>query len=535
MGTFYGSIHVRGQRPEAVRAALEALAETKEKPRFLLGPLQRDWVAVYPSGAGQDLGLSAKLARRLGGVVLHLLLHDSDVVHLVLYRDGKQADAYCSDPDYFEEVSPAARKKVRGQPARVASLLGLEGQEEHLAKVFTEGADGADGDETFARLASALGVPDAAASYESLREEGDLTPDKRQALVPVPALDPREVQAQQTRAALAELARAGVLLATPTCEGARPGGLAPDPVLTPGKGGDFLLAWSHHASEPEQWPLERWGLAGPARREPLRAEHPWSVLALALSPSGAHVAVSSGRVRLLDVASGEEVAELGGRGVSWLAFTPDGEHLVGRGSEGLLLWTLRAGTPPVTVPVPGDGRGAALSADGTLAAVCGGSGLSVVEVPSGRVLEGFDVPRSVGVFGLAFAAEGRLLVAATSHGLRAYDWSAPRPAGAEPPTPRAWREEAARAGAEGSSELRFVLDARHGRLLACTARGELLAVDPTSGRVLQRVTPPGQTPLLSVALSEDGEVLATVERALGRGSPQPMVPRFWRTRALLGG
>src|SRR5690348_11725413 len=64
MGAFYGSIHVRTEDRAAVLAAVAQIAR-KQKTRFLVGPVLRGWVGVYPSTNGQDQGITRALARKL--------------------------------------------------------------------------------------------------------------------------------------------------------------------------------------------------------------------------------------------------------------------------------------------------------------------------------------------------------------------------------------------------------------------------------------------------------------------------------------
>jgi hypothetical protein len=63
MGGFYGSIHVRSENKEAVRAALEEVSRDLGT-KFLLAPLIDGWISAFPEDNGQNPRTSAALAER---------------------------------------------------------------------------------------------------------------------------------------------------------------------------------------------------------------------------------------------------------------------------------------------------------------------------------------------------------------------------------------------------------------------------------------------------------------------------------------
>jgi hypothetical protein len=92
-----------------------------------VSPSANGWVSVYPeSTERQDTremeGLSAALSASLGAPVLGVLVHDSDVLRLWSYIDGRPIDEYDSDPDYFAKASRADRERLKGRPESIASL-----------------------------------------------------------------------------------------------------------------------------------------------------------------------------------------------------------------------------------------------------------------------------------------------------------------------------------------------------------------------------------------------------------------------------
>ncbi len=122
MGSSFGSIHVRDGEGDMVRTACEAIA-AKGDTKFLVAPIRGPWQAVYPSAAGQDVTISAALAERTLGVVVHVLLHDDDLFAYLFYRDGRLVDEYNSCPDYFGDVPEEEALRQRGRPELFVDIL----------------------------------------------------------------------------------------------------------------------------------------------------------------------------------------------------------------------------------------------------------------------------------------------------------------------------------------------------------------------------------------------------------------------------
>lgn len=121
MGAYYSSIQVRSTNREAVKAALEEVAKECHK-KFLLGPMLDGWVGVYPDESGQER-CAALLARRCGGIVLHLIVHHSDIFFYNFFKNGELLNEYSSDPDAFEEVSAEERQRLKAKPEIFRELL----------------------------------------------------------------------------------------------------------------------------------------------------------------------------------------------------------------------------------------------------------------------------------------------------------------------------------------------------------------------------------------------------------------------------
>jgi WD40 repeat protein len=398
MGAFYGSVQVRGEDRESVRAALEELARKKRR-KFLLGPALDGWIGVYPDGNGQDLRVVGELARRLPGELVAVLVHDDDIFAYEYYRDGKRVDRYNSVPDYFEEVSEAERRRLRGRPERLAHLASdparfaalrdrLDGQARERV-VFAS--------ELLEAFAETLGIRNALTSYEYLKENEE-TDDVEgwEQFVHVPDLGRERARRRAADAAIEEekdrLTRDGRLIAE---RGGLKGWASPSPWWCPSPDGQgFLVAWSSHADPKEEpRPLERHGppwSAGPATTEWAVGAH---VYGLAPSPSGRYLAVAHAagdwKASLWDLQENRRVAEAPQvRAVTWVGFLPDESAMVSVSSDGeggrVVLTPVDGGEGRV-IPI-GHAKLAAVHPSGSWLVVADNlNRLLVVEVASGRV------------------------------------------------------------------------------------------------------------------------------------------------------
>ncbi len=74
MGTFAGSVHVRGSDSRRLRGVLTKVAR-KLECRFFLAPKVDGWLTAFPSGSGQDLRVSMEIAQLLPSA--HVLPSDA--------------------------------------------------------------------------------------------------------------------------------------------------------------------------------------------------------------------------------------------------------------------------------------------------------------------------------------------------------------------------------------------------------------------------------------------------------------------------
>lgn len=115
MGAFFTNYQVRSDSPEAVGDALRELVPSAA----YVSPAAGGWVTVYDeSSEDQDLDrlrqVAAHLSKMLSSLVMALLVHDSDVLVYLLYRDGQIIDEFSSAPGY-PAVSGMDPQRWRGK------------------------------------------------------------------------------------------------------------------------------------------------------------------------------------------------------------------------------------------------------------------------------------------------------------------------------------------------------------------------------------------------------------------------------------
>jgi hypothetical protein len=116
MGAFIANIHVRSDAFGAVQQAIADIGVS----RFRVSGPRKGWVSLCEERAStQDEAwierLAADLSSRLGTVCVVFMVHDSDIARYWLIDRGRLLDEYNSVPDYFDEVSAADKRRVRGQ------------------------------------------------------------------------------------------------------------------------------------------------------------------------------------------------------------------------------------------------------------------------------------------------------------------------------------------------------------------------------------------------------------------------------------
>lgn len=297
MGGHYGSVQVRSEDHDRIRAAAEQVA-SEMKIRVLVGPVLNGWIGLYPQNNGQDDAVARAIAQRVEGHVLHLLVHDDDIFAYWLYFNGLLIDSYWSAPGYFGEKHRAAEEKMIGNPEAFRPLI-AEKVRDLPSLLDRDKGKRVMEYERLAEFAKVLGISNAVQAYEYLMG-GERTGVKgwRQFVeLPVDAVA-REKQRKKDAKNLIRDERKrlnadGILLLCDERKEGIPYGCA----LSNG----FVVAWPDHTKRTVSFAEyhQPWD-----KPQPLVLESPAHITAVASDASGQRVAMSAGdRVRIWDVLS----------------------------------------------------------------------------------------------------------------------------------------------------------------------------------------------------------------------------------------
>lgn len=166
--------------------------------------------------------------------------------------------------------------------------------------------------------------------------------------------------------------------------------------------------------------IARWDGDSASAQPPLQSDHFQSIVALAVSPDGALIAVSGPsndpRVEIWDTAGGKLLHTLlaGESAITAMAFQPRGALLAVANLEGkLFLWNVRDGTLAHTISAPRQvGRYAALAfaPDGSLLVTGAASGeLGFWQAQAGEQIGSLILPNPDGIYAAAFSPDGHQL------------------------------------------------------------------------------------------------------------------------------
>lgn len=367
MGGFYGSVQVRCGDRARVIAAVEEVARENEI-RCLVGPVIRGWVGVYPEHNGQDYSIGGEIAAEVGGVALHLMVHDDDVMAYWLWEEGELVDWFWSRPGYFGEETRAEQEPMKGDAKALARVLG--GSERGYADLLGRGERAIVMEhERLKRFGEVSGIANLLTAYEYLKAGETEEVEGWEELVEVPAEEVEAERAEERRLKKAQerarrkLKERGMLLVE---EGHGRQAFA----CAAGSG--FVVAWLRGGDGVESRCFKKpW-------ENPQKLELGSRVHAFVSNPGGALIAVTNDKgVNLYREGSWERIAELSGEGGPVAAISPDGTKLARTSSESLTVCDLsgtpigqwKLSTPDLPVFHP-DGR--------WLLARCGGS-LAIVD------------------------------------------------------------------------------------------------------------------------------------------------------------
>lgn len=201
MGSFFGNVQVRGNTwlmgavVNAIRKGADGFDEVTDasladRTVLVLPPDAGGFLAIYDEASeSQDVGalddLAEKVSRAARGHAFSVLVHDSDVLRLGLFRSGERRDTYDSYPGYFGDGAPRKKKKGTagapredaGRPEVWEPLLAPPHTRDELAAAFT--SEDLFAEATLRRIAELVGC-DAArvgTGYRYMTNDGAALPE----------------------------------------------------------------------------------------------------------------------------------------------------------------------------------------------------------------------------------------------------------------------------------------------------------------------------------------------------------------------
>ena len=171
MGGHYGSVQVRSEDGNRVKAIAEQIAREKQI-HILIAPPVNGWIALFPENNGQDHSVGHAVAEQLDEDVLSLLVHDDDIFAYWYYRARQLVDSDWSAPGYFGEENREREEKMTGKPELFRPLIGDKTAK--LAELLNRDAPHTFESERLDQFGKLLGISNAVNAYEYLKE-GDRT------------------------------------------------------------------------------------------------------------------------------------------------------------------------------------------------------------------------------------------------------------------------------------------------------------------------------------------------------------------------
>jgi hypothetical protein len=346
MGAFYGSVQVRSEDRDRVKAVAEEVAR-RLQIHMLIAPVLNGWIGVYPEGSGQDQQVGEALFQGLKTTVWHVLVHDDDILAYWLWDDGQLVDSYHSEPGYFGEKNRAEEEPMVGKPEVLSQLVG--GEAAHLRKLLARDGSHPLASMQLDELQSLTGVRNLTTSYEYLKEGETHGIKGWRQFVEVPAalIEAEAKEKRQTRSALASerrrLKKAGLLL---TLEG-REEAAAYACDLSDG----FVVAWPDHGRQTVSFATYRAPWKEPS---PLALDTPAHITGVASDASRRRIAMAAGScVRVWDVAAGSWnlVADIPERDLALaVAISADGKLVAHSSRNEIVVSDVASGRPLFACP-----------------------------------------------------------------------------------------------------------------------------------------------------------------------------------------
>ena len=558
MGAHYHSVQIRSEDRKAVLVLVEDMARA-QNGRVLVGPALSGWIGLYPNDSLSGEGFAAEVSKKLGASVLALMVHDSDIFIYSFYQQGQLIDEYSSSPDYFEEVSPVERERLKGKPEVFQHLSGSADTVTALRSLFSskDVEEFLFAENRLEKFAELLSIKNTFASYDYLTNGEWSGIEGRKQFVHIPDLTAEKATARAAaatiRAEMKRLKKEGILCfesLPPSKSNLAPGETLFDPLT-----GAVLFRWglnAGYAHGPKLFYARPPWDSGPEIVDiPGSSDSP---VAPVFSRTGKLFAYFEGKLRICDWAEKRLLQEIsvesspiqfsadekrllctnkqgfevlsveGGKRIQsapagaghphFLAWHPTGRFVVTRHRQDQLgLIDLEAGK---LVKVLYSGSIADWS---QLASVFSGTlkqaGLS--EAQLGDMKQGF-IRGSDEPFSLKFSTDGRLLFCATTRGLRVLEWDGVLAAEKSTPTPVFGASpmplESPLKPSEQRDYINFVYDVEfdepRNRLLFCGIEGAIRYFnlnDASTGILLK---PSGDNYIWRLQLSPDREHICCV-------------------------
>lgn len=557
MGGFYDSIHIRTLDRACVKATVESIARSINI-RCLLGPVINGWVGVYPDVHGQEPNISRDIARQIDAEVLHLMVHDDDLLAYWLYRNRELVDSYWSKPGYFGEENRAEEETRCGNAEQFQAFVGDNGDK--LAALLDRRAEYTFESERLAALAKVLGISNAVTAYDYL------TSDERQGITGWRHFEHIPPQRSTSKAAESKAKRKACKLLRQKLN--KSGHLILHqewdefPQLASGfpMGQGFVLGWIN--------PWQK--TAGLLElMPPLYLSRPWRSDHNAVAghtPGGLAVVDSGARLRVVDMSSSpwKPLLELPRHdSMDFAAISPDGMYIARRNQLKLDVTRIADGQRVCEVArvrsgrvefhpherwmaVTGD-RLALIRFDGEPAVreiMVGGKHRVVEQYPpeireqlrrkyrhdeaalSTLTLEkGNEIPQCVG-----FSRSGRLMWCGTDRGMRVYDWAALSRESGGTTQAEVWSfSYPDLPDGDPRQQVNVIAEEVDGGGIAFGGdAARIMRLDLATGKAQTLIELPGRGSVESLLFSRDGTALAAHSCVTRRKGPRSM-PEYTRS------
>lgn len=589
MGGHYGSIHIRTEDANEVRAVLEELARERNM-KFLLAPAIDGWVTAFPSDHGQDFSVAEALAAKVKAPFLHCLVHDDDVFAYQFFEGGVLADQYNSCPDYFGG-SPEPRG---GNALVLVQSLAPDGPVSKLQNLLNDARYDFEV-ERFEKFSAWLGLPNAVTAYEYLQTGERYNIKRWRQFIHIPDLTGQKAQRRtakaKARADMKQLLKAGVLrfeqVGAKTSHRLFPS--SPVWCVDPSSG-DVLLAWTGNPVELANTTTVNRLNTKTGSPEPTGIGVSSHVNCMAASPNGrwlaAGCAYGDWMVQIWDRATAALATEWPqSRAVERVAFSKDGQTLFSLSEQEV---TVLGGADLKTVEVielTEYGRAMAIHPQGEHLVVDSQGMLTIVHIPTRAVVKTVwidaqpSVERAIlerlaprasteflevltshlsaeelehererlrrhflpkqNVFTTIFSSDGNLLICGTGEGVCVLDWrtvlDSPDMSPLKPNTFVETEEpDSDEKGSASGVRLVYsvIYDSVRHRVLFAGLEGKVRFLELADGRTGDLLVPPMRLPFWRLELAPDRTSLVGTATKIAARKPETQRFQIWNYPAL---